>query len=96
MKPLEKDGYIYINRPAKDDIEWAINMSKPPALGEVAILRDSYLEAVSALREAVIEEETMLDDHGFLDPEHEAVLRDQVKQHNAILDKAPEVNNESK
>lgn len=48
-------------------------------------------EIINALREAEVEEETMLDDHGFLDPEHEAAVEYQVKRHNAILEKYREV-----
>lgn len=84
-----RDGY----RQLKAEIERmdeALKVVKNLEGDEVAILRDAYLEAVSALREAVVEEETMLDDHGFLDPEHRAELQHQVERHSAILEKAPE------
>jgi hypothetical protein len=78
--------------PTKEEIELAQEACKDymDAVNKITIIENAYLEAVEALREAVVEEETMLDDHGFLDPEHGVELRHQVKRHNAILEKAPE------
>jgi hypothetical protein len=79
-----------MNSPTKGKIEKAIKIHRREWFAYVDIIYSAYLEAVEALRAAVKEEETMLDDHGFLDPEHEVALREQVKQHNATLGKAPE------
>jgi len=54
-------------------------------------MREAYKEAVKALRGAVIEEEYYLDTYSSeLDPEYKYVLREQIKEHNKILDKCPE------
>ena len=54
-------------------------------------LRDAYKEALTALREAFVEEEQYLEIYSSeLDPEHREQLRYQISQHDRILDKYPE------
>ena len=79
-----------MNSPSREQIDKAIN-GPMNVFESDKILADAYREAIKALREATVEEEEYLEIYsGELDPEHRHVLKEQIKEHNKIIDKYPE------
>lgn len=87
-----------MNRLPKEVIEKSMNDYYTPTPVTMQNLRDAYVEAIEALKEATAEEEQYYESYGNeqLDSTYCYQLMEQISEHNGIINKCPVVIEKSK